>query len=283
LAPPSFRFAMNNQCKTNMIALFFSRTNTRFSAKTRNWKPFILLLFISTISCRNKESSKTIQIEFASPVHGYNVTIYWKPKFFKTNRADEDRKRVVGKATLELERIADKVKYKADYNLSIDTLLDSDFKESVYESFVNQNFPRAITINNKANKNRNKEDSLFYDRNEAFFFFKDVNFDDKNELLLVEESLEAVDEYKVFRVFEFQNDKLVEFQYFPPLVFAYSSNYVGKIDYAKKETSVSSYYSCCEYDTDFYRLDRNFKNKFVLYKTEKINWNKPIITNYYKE
>jgi hypothetical protein len=267
-----------------MRILFLGRANSRFGAIIRSWKPILFLLFISTISCKNKESSNTIQIEFANPVHGFTATIYWTPKYIKTDRDYEDRKRVVGKATLELERIADKVKYKVDYNLSIDTLVDSDFKKSVYESFVNRNLPGVITIKNKAKKGIiDKEDPLFYERNEAFFFFKDVNFDDKDELLLVEESLEAEDDYKDQRVFEFQDHKLVEFQYFPSLVFTYSRNYVGKIDYTKKEISVSSYYSCCEYDADFYRLDKNFKNKFVLYKTEKNNLNKPIITKYYKE
>ncbi|WP_426091789.1 hypothetical protein [Flavobacterium sp. DSR3-2] len=101
--------------------------------------------------------------------------------------------------------------------------------------------------------------------------------------MIVEESLEANDENKVHRVYEFQDNELVEFQYFPSLVFTYSRHYIGKIDYTTKEISVSSYFSCCEYDTEFYRLDENSTNKFVLYKTEKINLNKPIITKYYKE
>jgi hypothetical protein len=221
--------------------LFFGRKNTRFEAIIRNWKSFLLLLFISTISCKNSEPIKMIQIEFVKPVNGFRATIYWTPKFVKTDSGDEDKKRVVGKATLELERITDKMKYKANYNLSIDTLVDSDFKKSVYESFVNNNLPGVITIKNKTKKEIiDKDDPLFYERNEAFFFFKDVNFDDKDELLLVEESLEADDEYNVQRVFEFQDKKLVEFQYFPSLVFTYSRNYVGKIDYTKSVCSVSS-------------------------------------------
>lgn len=244
------------------------------------------MLFISTISCKNNQPIKTVQIRFEQPVNGFNAILYWSwtPKIVKTDLDYEYRKKIVGRATLKLERIADKVKYSVDYNLSIDTLVNSDFKKSVYESFVNHNLPEIITIKNKVEKRIiDKEDPLFYERSETFFFFKDVNFDNKDELLLVEASLEADDGYKVHRVFEFQRNKLVEFQYFPSFVFTYSRNYVGKIDYTKKEISVSSYYSCCEYDTDFYRLDKNFKNKFVLYKTEKINLDTPIITKYYKE
>ena len=282
LALSPFRFTMNNQNKISMGILFLCSANKRFENAIRGWKTILLLIFM--ISCKNKPTNKTIQIEFAKPVNGFRATIYWTPKFVKTYPDDDDRKKVFGKAILELERSADKVKCKVVYNLSIDNLVDSDFKKSVYESFVNHDLPGVITVKNKTGKGIiDKEDALFYERNEAFFFFKDVNFDGKDDLLLVEESLEADDENKVHRVFEFQENKLVEFQYFPSLVFTYGRNYIGKIDYSEKEITVSSYYSCCEYDTDFYRLDGNSKNKFVLYKTEKFNLNNPIITKYYKE
>lgn len=266
-----------------MIALFFGRAKAKFGDVNINWKPILLLLFILTISCKNKPKIQTIQIKFTNPVQGFRATIYWTPKHIKTDSNNEYWKRLEGKAILELERITDKVRYKVAYNLSIDTLVNSDFKKSVYESFVNHNFPKVITIENKSKKGIiDNDDPFFYERKEAFFFFKDVNFDKKNELLL-EVSLEADDREKVQRVFEFRDNKLVEFQYFPSNVFRYDRNYIGKIDYTKKEISVSSYYSCCEYDADFYRLDKKLKNKFVLYKTEKINFDKPIITKYYNE
>lgn len=284
LAVSPFRFAINNQNKISMRILFLGSANKGFENAIRGWKPILLLFFIFTIVCMNKPANKTIQIDFAKPVNGFRATIYWTPQFVKTDPDNEDRKRVVGKAILELERIADKVKWKVVYNLSIDNLVDSDFKKSVYESFLNHDIPGVITIKNITKKGIiDKEDSLFYERNQDFFFFKDVNFDGKDDLLLVEESLEADDGNNCHRVFEFQNNKLVEFEYFPSLVFTYGRNYIGKINYNKKEISVSSYYSCCEYDTDFYRLNGNSKNKFVLYKAEKINLNNPIITKYYKE
>ncbi|RKS14339.1 MULTISPECIES: hypothetical protein [unclassified Flavobacterium] len=267
-----------------MKILFLGSTDTGFANAIRSSKPILLLFFIFIIGCKNKPANKTIQIEFAKPVNGFRAKIYWTPQYIITNLDEKERKWVVGKAILELERIADKVKYRIDYNLSIGTLVDSDFKKSVYESFMNHDLPGVITVQNKTEKGIiNKEDALFYERNEAFFFFKDVNFDGKDDLLIVEESLEANDKNKVHRVYEFQDNELVEFQYFPSLVFTYSRNYIGKIDYSKKEISVSSYYSCCEYDIDFYRLDGNTTNKFILYKKEKINLNKPIITKYYKE
>lgn len=276
LALPLFKFVLNYQYEINMRVLHFVRTYANFGVVTINWKPILLLLFIFTISCDDKLKIQTIQIKFTNPVHGFKATIYWTPKYIETDCEDEYRKIVTGKATLELERITDKVKYKVAYILSIDTLVNSDYKKSVYESFVNRNLPRVITIKN----NSEKEDALYYERNEAFFFFKDVNFDDKEEVLL-EGSIEVDDIYKFQRVFEFQDNKLVEFQYFPSRVFRYDRNYIGKIDYAKKEISVSQYYSCCEYDADFYRLDSNSENEFVLYKTEKNNFDDPIITIYY--
>lgn len=278
LALPLFKFVLNNQYEINMRELFFDRVKTKFGVVTIYWKLILLLLFIFTISCKNKPKIQTIQIKFSKPVHGFKATLYWTPKYIETDDEDEERKIVTGKATLELERIIDKVKYKVNYNLSIDTIVNSDFKKSVYESFVNRNLPRVITIKN----NSEKEDTLYYERNQDFFFFKDVNFDDKEEVLL-EGSMEMDNIYKFQRVFEFQDNKLVEFQYFPPRVFRYDRNYIGKIDYAKKEISVSQYYSCCEYDENFYRLGSNLENEFVLYKTEKNNFENPIITIYYKE
>ncbi|WP_426091790.1 hypothetical protein [Flavobacterium sp. DSR3-2] len=144
-----------------MRILFLGSANTRFVNAIRGWKPILLLFFIFTIGCKNKPTNKTIQIEFAKPVNGFRATIYWTPKFVKTYPDDDDRKKVFGKAILELERIADKVKYRIDYNLSIGTLVDSDFKKSVYESFMNHDLPGVITVQNKTEKGIiNKEDPL---------------------------------------------------------------------------------------------------------------------------
>jgi hypothetical protein len=267
-----------------MRILFFGRANARLGKIIRSWKPILALLFIFIISCGNRTSSQTVQIQFAKPINGFTATIYWTPKSLKIHRYF-DREMVVGKAILELERTTDKVKYKVDYNLLIDTLLvDSDFKKSMYECFVNNNLPEVIAINNEEKKEiLDKEDPLSQERNEPFFFFKDVNFDGNDELLLVEEDLKVIGTHKTWRVFEFKDGKLVEFLYFPPDVFACDRDRVGSIDYVKKEIRVNRLRSCCGYETDFYRLGKNSKNKFILYKTETIKQDKPIITKYYKE
>lgn len=268
-----------------MKVLLLNRANTRFENTIKCWKTILIIfLFIFSISCKNKPALQTIQIKFSKPVNGFRTLIYWTPQFAKTDPDDQEKKWVVGKAILILERIADKAKYKVVYDLSIDYFVDADFKKSVYSSFLDYDLPGIVTIENSAEKGIiEKDDPLFYERNQSFFFFKDVNFDDKAELLIVPESLAVNDYNKFHRVFEFQKDKLAEFEYFPSLVFTYSRNYIGKINYHKKEISVSSFYSCCEYDTDFYQLEGDSKNKFVLYKTEKIYLNKPTITKYYKE
>lgn len=268
-----------------MKVLLLIRVNTRFENTIKCWKTILIVfLFIFSISCKNKSAPQTIQITFSKSVNGFRPTIYWTPLFVNTDPDDKEKKWVVGKAILVLERIADKVKYIVVYDLSIDYFVDADFKKSVYDSFLNFDLPGIVTIKNETTKGIiDKDDPLFYERNQAFIFFKDVNFDDKDELLVVLESLEVDDGNKFHRVFEFQNNKLAEFEYFPSPVFTYSRNYVGKINYHKKEISVSSFYSCCEYDADFYRLDGNSKNKFVLYKTEKFYLNKPTITKYYKQ
>lgn len=285
LAFRGFRFAVNNQSKVSMKFLLLNRANTRFENTIKCWKTILIIfLFIFSISRKNKPALQTIQIKFNKPVNGFRTLIYWTPQYAKTDPDDKEKKWVVGKAILILERIADKVKYKVVYDLSMDYFVDADFKKSLYESFLDYDLPGIVTISNSIEKGIiDKDDPLFYERSQSFFFFKDVNFDDKAELLVVPESLQVNYHNKFHRVFEFQNDKLAEFEYFPSLVFTYSRNYIGKINYQKKEISVSSFYSCCEYDTDFYRLDRNSTNNFVLYKTEKIYLHKPTITKYYKE
>lgn len=266
-----------------MKVRLFNRANTRFKNTVKCWlKIVVTFLFISSISCKNKPTLQTIQIRFSKPVNGFRPVIYWTPQLTKTDPDYKEKKWVAGKAILILERIANKVKYKVVYDLSIDYFVDADFKKSVYDSFLDSDLPEIVTISNHTEKGIiDKDDPLFYERNQTLFFFKDVNFNAKAELLIVPEHLEGDDGNKFHRVFEFQTNKLVEFKYFPSHVFTYSRNYIGKINYQKKEISVRSYYSCCEYDAVFYRLDSHSKNKFVPYKTEKINLNKPTIIKLY--
>lgn len=263
-----------------MKNLFFNTFKTATALIIKSWKLILLLLFIFTINYKNIPQIQTIKIEFTKPIHGFMAIIYWTPEYIKT--IQDNRKNVVGKAVLLLERIPDKKKFKVAYNLSIETFVESEGEKFMHKCFSQNTLPKLIKINTKNwEKIIDKDDTNFHERNEPFFFFKDLNFDDKVELVLVEESLETDYENKIQRVFEFQITQLVEFNYFPSNVFAYSRNFIGRIDYQKKEISVSRYYSCCEYDTDFYRLGKNIKNEFQLYKTETINFEKPIITKYY--
>lgn len=263
-----------------MKNLFFNTFKTATALIIKSWKLILLLLLIFTINYKNIPKIQTIKIEFRKPVYDFIATIYWTPKYIKI--IQDNRKTVVGKAILVLERITDKTKFKVNYNLSIETFVDSEGEKFMDKCFSQNTLPKLIKINTKnREKIINKDDPNFHERNEPFFFFKDLNFDKKDELVLVEESLETDYEYKIQRVFEFQDTQLLEFNYFPSNVFTYSRNFIGRIDYQKKEISVSRYYSCCEYDVDFYRLDKNIKNEFQLYKTETINFDKPIITKYY--
>ena len=263
-----------------MKNLFFNTFKTATALIIKSWKLILLLLLIFTINYKNIPKIQTIKIEFTKPVHGFMAIIYWTPEYIKT--IQDNRKNVVGKAILVLERITDKKKFKVAYNLSIETFVESEGEKFMHKCFSQNTLPKVIKITSKkSKKNTNEDDPNFYERNEPFFFFKDLNFDENDELVLVEESLETDYEYKIQRVFEFQDTQLVEFNYFPSNVFTYSRNFIGRIDYQKKEISGSRYYSCCEYDADFYRLDKNIKNEFQLYKTERINFDKPIIIKYY--
>jgi hypothetical protein len=211
----------------------------------------ILILLLFAKSCQSQEvEQKTTEInnkvivEYTEPIKGFNVKIYWT---IKDSISDIDN-RMVGTAILELERQNDKTKFNVTYQSY--SISDSICSIKVYEDFKKSDIPNIIQTNYSA-------------EGRPDFYFKDINFDNVEELIITETGLE---EYNapVYRVFEFQNNELIELKDFPSISLHEGK---GNIDYEKKEITTKDYYSCCEYDEDFYKYEKNSKEQFVYFKS----------------
>ena len=210
----------------------------------------ILLLFAKSCQSQDVEQKSTeknnkVIVEFTEPIKGFNAKIFWT---IKDSISDVDN-RIVGTAILELERQNDKTKFKVNYQSY--SISDSICGLKIYESFKKSDIPNIVQTNYSA-------------EGRPDFYFKDINFDNVEELIITESGL---GEYytPVYRVFEFQNNELVELKDFPSICLHEGK---GNIDYEKKEITTKDYFSCCTYMEDFYKYDKNSKKQFVYFKTE---------------
>lgn len=207
----------------------------------------ILLLFAKSCQSQDVDNNTTktetnnkVLVEYQKPIKGYNAKIYWTVK----DSASEATYRIIGPAILELERQSDKQKFKVNYESY--SISDSVCSLKIYQTFKEKNIPNVLQVN-------------YSTENRPDFYFKDMNFDGIEELIITETGLLDYDR-ALFKVYEFQNDKLIELKNFPR-----TSLLAGNIDYDKKEVTAIDYYNCCEYDEDFYRYEN--KNQFIYYKT----------------
>lgn len=215
----------------------------------------ILILLLFAKSCKSQdieqkstEKNNKVIVEFTEPIKSFNAKIFWT---IKDSISDVDN-RIVGTAILELERQNDKTKFKVNYQSY--SINDSICSLKIYESFKKGNIPNIIQTNYSVDA-EGKSD----------FYFKDINFDNVEELIITESGLTEFGT-PVYRVFEFQNNELIELKDFPSICL-YEGK--GNIDYEKKEITTKDYYSCCTYIEDFYKYDKNSKNQFVHFKSEK--------------
>ncbi len=210
----------------------------------------ILLLFSKCCLSQNgekttvsNETNKSIIIEYLEPIENYNVKINWT-----LIDSIPERKKIIGPATVEIKRLSDNKIFKVNYeNYSI---TDSIYSEKIFKSYVNNSLPNIL--------------QLTYDNEESNFFFKDINFDNKEELIIIETDFEVEFKTDNYKIFEFGFDKLIEVEDFPIEALDWS----GEIDYIKKELIVRDYLNCCDYNADFYKYESNNPEKFIYYKSE---------------
>lgn len=206
---------------------------------------FILIFFCSTIMSQDfKSEFRTVNIEFINKINGYSVKAIWKP----TKISHEH---IVGPAIIEF--------YNSTNNTSFD-ISNNNF--SIKKS--------SLPLNNLENEsqivNLNKElVTLFYDENnlkfdEGFgttnepFFFIDIDFDMKKELVLSE-----VDNgqrgYTTYKIYKIENGdlrpELYNITYKEPYI---SFDDMSKIDFEKKTITIYKSGGACFNSYEIYKL-----------------------------
>jgi hypothetical protein len=214
----------------------------------------LLILILFTKSCssqeaKNKQEQNKINneviIEFEKPIEGFEIKIFWNIK-----DSIPDTNSVIGPAKIVLNRKIDNRKFEIIEKEYV--LTDSVFREKIFNAYKNKSIPNILQL-------LNCDDLIF----------KDINFDNKNEIIIMSEYFdeEIQKAYSNHRIFEFINDELIEIDYFPIQALDWS----GEINYEKQEVITREYFNCCSYEASFFKYDKNSKEKLVFYKSENHN------------
>ncbi len=214
----------------------------------------LLILILFTKSCLSQEvenkqektiTNNEISIEFQKPIDGFDININWILK-----DSVSDFSSIIGPAIVELKRLTDNKSFKV--NIENFTVEDSITGLNIYERYKEKSVPNVLQLETHPN-----------------IYFKDINFDNKNELIInyAVYDVEINKTYTNYKVFEFVNDELTEIDYFPTEAL----NWSGEIDYAKQEVITRDYFNCCSYEASYYKYDKNSKEKFIFYKSETHN------------
>lgn len=209
----------------------------------------ILLLFTKSCSSQEAENKQEIAkinnevlIEFEKPIEDFDVEINWSLK-----DSVSDFSSIIGPAIVKLQRLTDNKVFKI--NIENFTVEDSITGLNIYERYKEKSVPNVLQLETHPN-----------------IYFKDINFDNKKELIInyaiYEQEISKT--YTNHRIFEFVNDELTEIDYFPTEAL----NWSGEIDYTKQEVITRDYYNCCSYEASYFKYDKNSKEKFVFYKSE---------------
>ena len=214
----------------------------------------LLILILFTKSCSSQETenkqetnkiNNEISIEFQKPIEGFSVNINWSLK-----DSVSDFSSIIGPAIVKLKRLSDNKNFKL--NIENFTVEDSITGLNIYERYKEKSVPNVLQLETHPN-----------------IYFKDINFDNKNELIIsyavYEEEINKT--YTNYKVFEFINDELTEIDYFPTEAL----NWSGEIDYAKQEVITRDYFNCCSYEASYFKYDKNSKEKYIFYKSETHN------------
>jgi len=223
--------------------------------KQLNLISLLLILFIT--SCANKTKSnenKVVTISYSNEIEGYTVTAIWKPI-----KVSYDH--VVGPAIIEFKN----KKYSTSFNLT-----NNNF------SILKSKLPFTYSDDSCEIKNFNKDFiSLFYDETnlkptEGFgttnepFFFQDLNFNNKRELLMteVENGQRGI---ATFKAYDLEDAEMAREIYAEPFK---SLDQMSKIDNVNKKIILYSSNGWCADGTEIYKLQISKNdyeaNKYIL-------------------
>jgi hypothetical protein len=213
---------------------------------------FTLLFLVFLQSCQSQTEKKPqnqnlnqITINVIEPINDYKIQILWIP-----NLNFEDIK-LIGPAIIKFKNVkSDKIFYTINSNFYFPKEIEN------------------ITFDNDSNVLTFEPTTLNISADEVgdAIIFMDVDFDNEKELITKQTGMYGAD----IDTFKFYNCNENEFEEISGLPFEEITN-LGKVDfdYENKEITIKDYYSCCEWDSYHYKLDKN-KN-FMQYKTENHN------------
>ena len=234
----------------------------------KKYLSFWLLLITSLYAYPNRievkhiSPSKYITFKFLKPISGYKVVIFWHPtKQTKTEK-------VVGPATMELTDIISKKKYVVNYqSLAMDGYINNlKLKNNLVTDFTIADY------------------TISYDSiDDKPFYFFDINFDGKKELIISEYGLNKVDESKKNKIFEIADGQLTDISGYEPfngMVNFYIDKdeigfHDGSIDVKNKEIIATDQLGCCQSVDHIFGINKeqsNAKDRFIEIRTEDHDW-----------
>ena len=213
---------------------------------------FTLLFLVFLQSCQSQTEKKPqnqnlnqITINVIEPINDYKIQILWIP-----SQNFEDIK-LIGPAIIKFKNVkSDKIFYTINSNF----YFSKEIENITFDNDSNVLTFEPITLNISADE---VGDAII---------FMDVDFDNEKELITKQTGMYGAD----IDTFKFYNCNENEFEEISGSPFEEITN-LGKVDfdYVNKEITIKDYYSCCEWDSYHYKLDKN-KN-FMQYKTENHN------------
>ena len=213
---------------------------------------FTLLFLVFLQSCQSQTEQKSknqnlnqITINVNESINDYKIQILWIP-----NQNFEDIK-LIGPAIIKYQNVkSNKTFYTTNSNFHITEELENiTFND---DSSVLTFEPMTLNIPAKGV--------------EDIIIFKDVDFDNEKELITKQIGMYGVD----IDTYKFYDSNENGFEQILGSPFEdITSLSKADFDYENKEITVKDYYSCCEWDSYHYKLDKN--SNFVQYKTENHN------------
>lgn len=199
---------------------------------------------------------QTIKIEYSNKVNGYSIKVIWKP-------LESRGQHIIGPAIIEMSTDDDISFYITNSNFSIlKSKLANNFTEDDYgiPNFNKEN----LILSYDENSIVPSEDCKFGTTNEPFFF-QDVDFDGKSELI-VSEVGNGQRFYASFKIYKLNNGSLQEelygITYKKPFI---SLDEMSEVDYVNKQVTLYQSGGACGSIYEIYKLNEEYgENDLVL-------------------
>lgn len=215
---------------------------------------FILVILFQSCQSQEKNPEKNnnnlnqITLEVSKPINDFKIKILWIPSYNL-----EDIK-LIGPAIIELKNIKSGEKFLTTF---------SNFH--IWKDFQDINFKDNGQVKEMLDNYYIIEPSEI----ENLIAFKDVDFDNKFELILQEsDTYDASSSFSNIVFYDFEENQLSRINKEPFTNITNLKNTEFNAD--TKEIIMKEFYSCCEWESTYFKIlnKNNTTNNFELYKTE---------------